>query len=269
MKDREINHIVVGVDLSDYSKIVVKEALELGKKLHVPITFLYVYSEVHSAEYTKYLTPSLLKSVRHKYRLSDDSDIVIKYGKPADQIIVFAKKVKNPLIVLGHKGHSRILRMFLGSTAERVALLSSFPVWIHRGNKIGIPHKILVPSDLTARTDKTLNDVKTLQRAFDADTEVYHVWQDPFPIFDYPAWPTLYHEIKKTEETKVRRFKSKHPELKTAEIQGDVVGQIQSHMRGFDVLAISPRNHKGKVPMFGSVTAKLVRSGNKPVLVCP
>jgi nucleotide-binding universal stress UspA family protein len=51
--------------------------------------------------------------------------------------------------------------------------------------------------------------------------------------------------------------------------QGTVADRIRDHAENFDLIAISPHEKtKTKTP-FGSVTAKVVRSGDKPVLVVP
>ncbi|MHB1037272.1 MAG: universal stress protein [Pirellulales bacterium] len=46
---------------------------------------------------------------------------VVVRGHAAEQIIRFAETEDANLIVLGHQGHSRIARFFLGSTTDRVS----------------------------------------------------------------------------------------------------------------------------------------------------
>ncbi|MBN1851211.1 MAG: universal stress protein [Pirellulales bacterium] len=46
---------------------------------------------------------------------------VVVRGQAAEQIIHFAESEGANLIILGHQGHSRIARFFLGSTTDRVS----------------------------------------------------------------------------------------------------------------------------------------------------
>ena len=46
---------------------------------------------------------------------------VVVRGHAADAIVRFAASEYVDLVVLGHHGHSRIVRFFLGSTSDRVS----------------------------------------------------------------------------------------------------------------------------------------------------
>lgn len=270
MKNKNIKNLIVGVDLSDYSKVVAREAQELSQKMKIPLTTVFVCPidwAVH--DYRKELVEEFTVKMKVMYNLDEDTQTIVKFGKTDKEIISVAKNFSAPMIMIGYKGFSAIERMFLGSTAEKIAQTSPYPVWIHRGYKTVLPKKILVPSDLSDRSDQTVSGVETLARPFNGKFEIYHVWEEPQPLLGYSAWKLVYEQLKKDEEQKLKNFKRKYPAIKTSKTVGDVVGNIQEHSKKFDVIAISPSRTKNSFPFFGSVNAKLVRNGEKPILVCP
>ncbi|MES2800963.1 MAG: universal stress protein [Bdellovibrionota bacterium] len=270
MKNKNIKNLIVGLDLSSYSRVVAREAEELSAKMKIPLTVLFACPIDWAApEYQKQLVESLNLKISQMYDLKADATIIVKFGKADEEIIAAAKKLTEPMIMIGHKGYSAILRMFLGSTAEKIAQASPFPVWIHRGYKTVLPKKILIPSDLSDRSDQTVSDVEILAKSFKGKYELYHVWEEPIPLLDYSTWALVYEQLKKDEEKKLKVFKKKHPKVKTSKTAGDVVHNIQEHSKKFDVIAISPSHKKNSFPFFGSVNAQLVRNGEKPILVCP
>lgn len=270
MKSKNIKNLVVGVDLSDYSKVVVREAKALSARMKIPITVVFACAIDWAAnEFKKELTENLLLKIKKMYRLTEDINIVIKFGKPEVEIIAVAKKLNGPMIMIGHTGNSALLQMFLGSSAEKIAQASPFPVWIHRGNKTVLPKKILVPSDLSDRAEHTVGDVETLTKSFKGKYELYHVAEEPAPLLDYSTWALVYQQFKKEELEKLKAFKTKYPTVRTSKTPGDIFDNIQQHAKKFDVIAITPNQPKNKFPFFGSVNSKLVRNGNKPLLICP
>lgn len=270
MKNKNIKNLIVGVDFSDYSKIVAVEAHEMSKKMKIPVTFVFVCPIDWAAhEYRKELVEEFTVKMKVMYNLGDADRTIVKFGKTDEEILAVAKKLNDPMIMIGNRGFSAIERMFLGSTAEKIAQNSPFPVWIHRGTKTVLPKKILVPSDLSSRSDQTVNGVELLTKPFNGKYELYHVWEEPTPLLDYSTWMLVYEQLKKDEEAKLKAFKTKYPMVKTSKTGGDVVNNIQEHSKKFDVIAISPSHTKNSFPFFGSVNAKLVRDGEKPILVCP
>lgn len=276
MSKPKIKNLIVCVDLSNYSRVVVREAKELSHKLKIVATYIYVFQDatifdetfnLKKREVSKYYE----KEIRRKYSLNSNENIIICYGKPYEEIITVAKRFADPMILAGHRGHNVFVRFFLGSTAERLALNSPFPVWIHRGNTTVIPKKILVPCDLNDRNHPIIPQINSLKRTFKASIEFFYVIPEPIPMsfLDIQAYSVMYDLTMKAESNKVRSFKKRQPGLKTVHALGSVVFRIQERSKSFDLIALSPRYHKKSVPFFGSVTTKLLRSGNKPILIIP
>ncbi len=274
MSKRTIKNLIVGVDLSNYSKVVAREAKELSEKLKIPATFVYVFQDIAIFdEAFKFKKPELSKhyekEFRRKYSLSKNDNVIVRYGRPYEEIIATAKNFEDPMIIAGHRGYNSFVRFFLGSTVERLALVSPFPVWIHRGKAVVVPKKILIPCDLSARSHHTISEIGPLKSALKASTEFFYVMPEPMPVLDYQTYSIIHEQLMKIETRKVRSFRKKHPGLKTVKALSGAVYKIQERAKNFDLIALSPKNHKKSVPFFGSVTTKLLRSGDKPILVIP
>lgn len=270
---KSVQNLVVGLDLSSYSKLVAKEAQELSKALQLPITYVYAYEDsdlYHISIVTdrKSVARIYENKIRKNYNLNPKDKVLIRFGLAEKEILSVARKLRNPLILVGYRSGHAITRFFLGSVAERLALTSPFPIWIHRGEKLVLPEKILIPSDLSERSDKTLKEIKPIENALGASIEVYHVQQNPFPISGYEAWAEIQKRITKSDIQRLKTFKKKHPGLKIIREKGAIVPTIQSRAKNFDLIAISPRHPRTK-GVFGKVTGRVVRSADRPVLVVP
>lgn len=272
MNSKNCKSLLVGVDFSEYSKLVVREAKQLSTGLKLPLSFIFAYedSDVYR-DGLKLDKSAIAKSyedkIRSTYGVEEDQTIYIKFGKPSREILKVAKKMNSPLILVGHKSGHMIERFFLGSVAEQLAATTPFPLWIHRGEKVILPKKILIRSDLSYRSEKTIQGVRKIHKTFKSDVEIFHVVKEPFPVLDYAAWAAVEKALQDEDERRVKQFMKKHPNMKVVKARGGVVESIRSHSKKFDLVAISPRS-KEKVK-FGQVTGKIVRSGDIPVLVVP
>lgn len=274
MKKSNIKTLIVAVEFSDYSKIVVREAKQLATQLKVPLVYTFVYEDFTLYADTVTLNRTKIKKlyeekIRRVYGADEDSKIVVRFGQPAKEILSVAKKEKDPMIVIGHKGGHAIARFFLGSVAEKLASTTKFPLWIHRGEKVRMPNNILIPSDLSKRSDKTISEVNALKKTFNSNIEIYHVLEEPLPILDYANWSTVYGHMIAQDAKKLNAFRGKYPTIKTVRGQGSVIYNINRHAEKFDVIAISPHEKIKDRVAFGRVTGKIIRSGDKPVLVIP
>ena len=271
MNNESFKHIVVGIDFSKYSKTVVKEAQKLAETMRIPLTYVYIYEYFQTlggtiGEFENKTKEHLFKA----YKLRQDSSVHLKMGDPAAEIIDFAKKVEPmPLIIVGHKGHGKVANFLLGSTAEKIATLSPFPVWVHRGSRTLLPKKVLIPSDLTEQTDRTLSRIKSFESSFHPSLELYHIMPQPLPILDYPVHRAMTVSLDAEDDKAFAEFTKNHPNLKIARTHGNLLAKIESKAKRFDIVALSPRGKNKRDPLLGKVATKLIRSVNKPILVCP
>ena len=93
--------------------------------------------------------------------------------------------------------------------------------------------------------------------------------KQPIPLLDYSTWNHVYANIMADEDRQFIQFQKNHPGFKIVREKGiDVASMIKNRARGFDVVAVSPKGKGNSSPFFGHVAARLIRSSEKPVLVC-
>lgn len=271
MQHQEFKHIIVGIDFSKYSKTVVKEAQKLSETMNIPVTYFYAYDYFQTLGHTiEEFESRIKKEILKIYKLAENSSVVVKIGDAATEIIAFSKKIDQlPLIVVGHKGYSKVARLFLGSTAEKIATLSPFPVWVHRGRRALLPKRVLVPSDFSEQTDRTLMRVKSFEASVHPALELYHIIPEPIPILDYPVYSAMAKRLHAEDDKIFAEFTKNHPGLKTVRSSGNILNKIEKKAKGFDIVALSPRGKNKRDPLLGKIATKLVRSVNKPILICP
>lgn len=273
-KASQVRSIIVGVDFSKHSKSAVLQARSLAKKWNAPLTFVHgfedpVVSEVRFGTIIRSLTHYHEKRIAKIYKVSGSEKVVVRCGRPYEIIIKAAGREPHPIIIMGHQGAtSRFEKWFLGSTAERVAQKSPYPVWIHRGASVTKMSKALVPCDLTDRAAHTLEFLKknNLGRQ---KSELFHAIRYATPVMDLQTWREMSESIEKENRHQLKKFKKMHPSLKVIETHGDVFSCVEKRAKNFDFIALTPRVNKGFFAGFGSVTSSIVRQSQKPILIVP
>jgi nucleotide-binding universal stress UspA family protein len=270
-----VNTFIVGVDFSKPSKAAAKHARVIAKKLKAQIVFVYVYEDPVVAArsdlgFKKALDAAYSQKIKSAYRTSQNEMVLTRCGVAFEEILKVAKGFKKPFLVVADRGaRSKVSKFFFGSTAERLALHSPYPVLIHKGNKANYPQRILIPSDFSNRSKNVVDGTKKLGLK-GSIVEFFHVSVPPAPVLDYQAWAHMYEAVAENNARELEKFKKKYSSYKVTETEShDVVGNIVKQAKKFDVIAISPRDHTGMFASFGSVTSKLVRSSETSLLVVP
>lgn len=279
--------IVVGVDFSPYSKVVVKQAELL---CHLWGSYLVLVHAVHDpvqygAGAPHFMFPNLMgpkeysKRIKSFYKIKNTTTrFYAERGVPSKLIPQIAKKFARPLIMVGYKGHNPVLDFFFGSTAQSLALKSKIPVWIHRGNRAIKPDKVLVPHDLSRSADKSIDIVKKLSLANPTSYEVYYVNQKPFPILNYnlnnySPFPVLdynsYENVvrKKLKKTRrrIKNLLSHYPHVPFVSATGETTEKIAKESRKFDLLVMS--HHNPTSFLSKGETTRVIKRVNVPILV--
>jgi nucleotide-binding universal stress UspA family protein len=145
-----IKKVLVAVDGSENSRRAMIFALDLAEKYAASALFVnvfqfpamyaspedpLVYSSSRAAfikDMRKIQEETLAKAFEEAKRLKPSLDITaeLKEGEPAAQIVATAKQGGFDVIVVGHRGLSRLSEFFLGGVSERVAHLASCAVVI-------------------------------------------------------------------------------------------------------------------------------------------
>lgn len=105
-------------------------------------------------------------------------------GNPALEILALSVRGHADLIVMSSRGDSGVRKMFFGSTAERVLRETTVPVLVTPPDGVGpadlgaIPklvHRMLVPVDLSAATDRQARVAKAIAEALAVPILLLHV----------------------------------------------------------------------------------------------
>jgi len=150
------NNILVAVDGSEHSKKALNYALELAEKFDGKITLIHVYSTVvplrtsvdtlpgpaltppasdvmaaKMTEEAKQMGKRILEEAEQVVKQRGISvEKVLKEGDIVREIVTTAQEGKFNLVVMGHRGLSRLKELFLGAVSEGVSHKAPCPVLI-------------------------------------------------------------------------------------------------------------------------------------------
>jgi len=137
-----INKILIAYDGSDPSKKAIDYAISLAEKYCAEVTVLSVVRipEVPDDVETEAIIDEATDSYRREFEsfktcfatLNLKAAFEVRVGHPADQVVSFADEIKADLIVLGHRGRSKISRWLLGSISRRVLSYAHCSVFLVR-----------------------------------------------------------------------------------------------------------------------------------------
>ena len=140
-----ISRILVPVDFSECSKKALQYAMPLAKEHGAALTLLYIVPPIYTVgEYGGMEYPQLQAEMQASGRqalekLNDmevhgqvPTEIVIRLGAPANEIIETARTLESDLIVLSTHGRTGLKHLLLGSVAEHVVRRAPCPVLIVR-----------------------------------------------------------------------------------------------------------------------------------------
>lgn len=139
------NQILIAVDLSESSELVIKKGIELAIKMEASIILssvvpMYVdylqsqmsmvptpWDEIYTAQ--KEAAIKELKLVQDKFP-NIPIEIYVEVGNAKDVVIEKAKKEKVDYIVVGTHGRTGFSHVVMGSTAEYIVRHSTMPVMV-------------------------------------------------------------------------------------------------------------------------------------------
>lgn len=145
---KDLKRILCPVELlEDFGEETLEYASSIAKKFDGEILLLYISPSVSDYDdasnimiLSEEIAPELLKEAKEMMdELSTHSVFenvpvrtMIKSGLPANQIVRTAVEEDSDLIVISTHGREGIDRLFFGSVAEKVVLMSPVPVFIVR-----------------------------------------------------------------------------------------------------------------------------------------
>lgn len=212
-----------------------------------------------------------IEKVKSFYGLSNEMPVEISMDGPFEGISKAAKKASVAMVILGvHSGiKSAAQHFFLGSTAERLALVTKKPLFLLKGTKISHLQRVLVPSDWSARTLKAQKELVALGVSTEQMTFL-HVRTPPPPILDYTGWQMAEVALEKVYDVEKGKFSKKNPQFKIQEVHAaSVDGEVSRRAQEFDLVAIKPRKKSGLLSQIGSVTLRISKTCPTSLLILP
>ena len=137
-----MKRILVGYDGSEHAAKAFTMAVDMAQKFGAEIEVLAVARPPEPPEMVE--TEAMLENAQEQFEqaftaLKTQADVTgvspkltVLVGNPADQLIHHADQTGADLIVLGHRGRSRIARWLLGSISKRVVSYAHCAVLIVR-----------------------------------------------------------------------------------------------------------------------------------------
>ncbi|HSK28752.1 MAG TPA: universal stress protein [Candidatus Limnocylindria bacterium] len=237
---------------------------------------LIAYEEIKCAEY--------LKSVAEGFS-GISVECRVGRGTPAEAVLEMASKERDTLIAMATHGRSGAKRWLLGSVAEKVLRGTTQPLFLVRAavsktSPERIIDSMVVPLDASLLAERILPIVSkwaqaldievTLIRAFEFPASAYYSSDDDLP--DYDAF------LREARKEAADYLKEKADALigegvrtvSTLALEGPAAAEIISCAQTAPraVIAMSTHGRSGiQRWMLGSVTEKVVRHGDDPVLV--
>ena len=143
-REIDLRRVLVATDFSTESELVLNYARSMAEDYQSEVYLLHVVTreEEEDPEVTwshegledLYQTEAhrLQQAIPKALRLQGNAVTAVRYGKPADEIISYAREHDIDLICLGASGSGRTISTLLGSTVDRVLRRAPCPVIVLR-----------------------------------------------------------------------------------------------------------------------------------------
>ncbi|HEY7161870.1 MAG TPA: universal stress protein, partial [Acidobacteriota bacterium] len=283
--------ILVATDFSESSRSAWFAAISLASRCMARIEVLHVVTyQQYVFDPARYGVPDekwqnkLKDEMEREYglRLYPNSRRTISLSKSVPEAILdFAEKEACNLIIVGTHNRKMLGRMLMGSVAQEVVRNSKIPVMVvkatdHQHENLQNYNRILVPSDFSAMSSKSLNWAVRYANFLHADLHLLHV----VDLRSYSDMITMYSltesEIPTSCELNVdlslnNMLQEKELIGKTIvkSLFGDPVAEIISYAEkencGFIVMGTHGRKGLERV-LLGSVTAGVISKSRIPVI---
>lgn len=199
MNDAPRAQVLVATDASEHADEALRRADRWARAgglrlmvIHVlqvqpPITVLFPSTVGDQVAGYEDLRAQVTSVIRQKVeaitgRGPDDYALTVATGTPYVEIVRAAETEPTALIVLGARGHTGLMRVFLGHTAEKVARHAHCPVFVARpGPRTG---RVLVATDLSAASAAAIRGAAAYARTHEAALSAVYVVDTamPFPL---------------------------------------------------------------------------------------
>ena len=156
--------LIAAVDLGPQTARVLYHAVGFARLLDLKLRIIHVGADASAAARERVLKACLQQA---PYQLDiAPEDVVVRTGHVSEAIAREAQREKATLVVMGARGHGRVVSLLLGSTSEAVLRGASVPVLLVPPNEIDIVNigdnvaltcgPVIAAVDLTEHCDEQL-----------------------------------------------------------------------------------------------------------------
>lgn len=139
-----VHRILVATDLSEFSPVLLRQAVKLARQCQAELTVLYVYrleDYVQSLAETQMPLDRFVEHLRAEMRYQvigqgwPDAGLPVRFevrqaSNVVEEILLEATRTGADVIVMGTHGRSGLARVLLGSVAEAVLRSAAVPVFV-------------------------------------------------------------------------------------------------------------------------------------------
>jgi nucleotide-binding universal stress UspA family protein len=292
----EITRVLCAVDFSDFSRYALHHALAVSKWYSSRLTVLHVIDPVVllqpgilMAEFgPSVATEADIRAVRDRLDTwlgsavasGVPTDVIVREGNPARQILKCAESLTADLIVLGTHGRGGFERFVVGSVAEKVLRKSPRPVLtIPAGmpNVARPPYRhLLCPVDFSESSLAALRFALSIAEESDAELTILHAidWPADSELlverFDDPLFRTSVEQdvrirLDALVDDTARQYCSPKTDLTFGKPYRAILEAAERLRTDLIVMGVAGRNPID-LTLFGSTTNHVVRRALCPVL---
>lgn len=187
-----LRHLLMATDFSPESRHAIDRAAGLAEAAAARMTVVHALSsgpldevrgwlgverlaEALRAEAERELEAQMA-AVRARHPVPIDAEV--RVGRVLDEILAAADGCDADLLVVGARGASRLRRLALGTTAERLLRRTRRPMLVVRRPARDPYQRVLLPVDFSPWSDTALDLARAVAPA--AHLVLLHAWQVPF-----------------------------------------------------------------------------------------
>ena len=289
--------ILVPLDGSDLAEIALPYAEELAGALGCEITLIHVsesadekYENMHQLYIEKIVEATIQgaeKFRKNKRAKKIKVSSVHLTGHVAEQIVDYADKENNSLIVMTTHGRSGIRRWILGNVAAKVVRATDRPIALIRAKdtppeaRAERINKILVPLDGSKASEVVIPHVSELASKLKAEVVLFQVVAPSYFVYAIPGEAVLQPHSPEDLQNMIENsklyldkvgaeFRDKGIET-TSEVgiggPAEEIIRISDEIQ-VDMVAMSTHGHSSiSLWAFGSNADKVLHAGDTPVLL--
>jgi nucleotide-binding universal stress UspA family protein len=294
-------HILVPLDGSALAECALPFAAAIARALSGRITLLRVLELHREPGAGRQMDPvdwEIARAEAHSHLAEFESElkasgvastVELVQGRPAEQIIQFAKEHEADLIVLSSHGEGGLSGWVLSSTAQKVVARAQtsvliVPAYAHEEKRIGELRfdKILVPLDCSPRAESILPLATALARAYESKLILAHIVPEPeMPRRMPPSAEDVALAAQLTEHNRnaAEHYLSELQHRLSAQGVKPEVRMAVSPRRARSIRALAERENVDLVLVsahgktgdaserYGGIAARLIQESGRPVVI--